>query len=372
MKIAILTSGRYHVCDLARELEGIGHEVAFYSLVPPWQTALHGLPARCNRWLLPYLAPFYAASRAFPPGRAKDLADNALTSALDRVASRLVARCDVFIGMSGMSLRTIEAVRRRFGARTFIERGSKHILAQKEILEVLPGERNPVPDWAVCRELAEYEACDVITVPARHVVASFVARGICEAKLFRNPYGVDLRMFPATERTRDATEPTIVNVGTWSLRKGSDVLAQTCAEMPGIQLLHVGPLGNARFPADARFRHHRAVPQHELTRYYAQGDVFALPSREDGLAMVIPQALASGVPVVCSERSGGEDLKELVADEAAIRVVPAEDAAALRRALVDALAEPRRLGARDLLGRGRETLSWQAYGQRYHRALTKS
>ena len=64
MQVAILTSGRFHVCDLARELDALGHEVAFYSLVPPSRTRRFGLPSRCNRWLGPYVAPFYALARA--------------------------------------------------------------------------------------------------------------------------------------------------------------------------------------------------------------------------------------------------------------------------------------------------------------------
>jgi hypothetical protein len=38
MRIAILTSGRFHACDLARELAKHEHDVRFYSLVPPSRT----------------------------------------------------------------------------------------------------------------------------------------------------------------------------------------------------------------------------------------------------------------------------------------------------------------------------------------------
>ena len=60
MRVAILTSGRFHVCDLARELAAHGHDVAYWSLTSPWRTARFGLPTRCNRWLMPLLAPVYA------------------------------------------------------------------------------------------------------------------------------------------------------------------------------------------------------------------------------------------------------------------------------------------------------------------------
>lgn len=44
MKINILSSGRFHVCDLARELARNGHDVKFYSFVPTKRAMKFGLP----------------------------------------------------------------------------------------------------------------------------------------------------------------------------------------------------------------------------------------------------------------------------------------------------------------------------------------
>ena len=202
MRIAILTSTRFHACDLARELDAIGHKVSFYSLVPPWRTRVFSLPHRCNRWLAPYVVRFFAVARAVRGTPLASRANQVFISALDRIASTMIGPCDVFIGMSGTCLHTITALRRRYGARIFIERGSRHILSQREILESIPYNVRvsspPVPDWGVDRELAEYDLADTITVPSMHVVRSFVERGMDEARLFRNPYGVDLDMFRAT------------------------------------------------------------------------------------------------------------------------------------------------------------------------------
>jgi alpha-maltose-1-phosphate synthase len=372
MRVAILSAGRFHICDLARELDACGHEVALYSLVPPWRTRAFGLPARCNRWLGPALVPVYALYRAARRAGAVSTADRLLYAAVDHAGA-----CDVLIGMAQMSGTAMRRIRRRFGARTVLERGSRHILSQRAILESIPGRAapaKPVADWSVRRELAEYEIADAIAVPSRHVERSFTDRGIAPRKLFRNPYGVDLAMFPATAAPASDTPPTIITVGKWSLRKGCDVLVAAWRQLArqGVRLLHVGRLGDAPVPSDPGFTHHDAVEQRELTRYYSGAHVFALASREEGLALVQVQALASGLPLAATDHTGAEDLRECLEDPRAIAVAPANDVTRLVDALQAQLAYAQSLrGTRDLLRHGRETLSWSGYGRRYNAMLRR-
>src|SRR5215204_2338390 len=50
-----------------------------------------------------------------------------------------------------------------------------------------------------------------------------------------------------------------------------------------------------------------AFPESEIHKYYSQGSVFCLASIEEGLAMVLPQAMACGFPLICTIHTGGED-----------------------------------------------------------------
>jgi glycosyltransferase involved in cell wall biosynthesis len=43
---------------------------------------------------------------------------------------------------------------------------------------------------------------------------------------------------------------------------------------------------------------------HELPRYYADADVLCAPSRYDGWGLIVPEALASGLPVIGTDRTG--------------------------------------------------------------------
>jgi glycosyltransferase involved in cell wall biosynthesis len=307
----------------------------------------------------------YAQGKRFQP-----LADQLFIRALDRLASRLLRPCDVFIGMSGMSTHTATVARRQYGARVWIERGSRHILSQKEILDALPG-RQRVSDFAVRREMADYEMADTIVIPALHVEQSFIERGMPRSKLFRNPYGVDLKMFPPTPAPV-GIPPTIIMAGNWSLRKGCDVLVRAWRSLPGVRLVHVGSLSDVPLPSEQLFEHHDHVPPWRLSEFYAQAHVFALPSREEGMAVVQAQALASGLRLVCSDRSGGEDLREFMALTERISVVPADNverlAHALKAALEEAVTEQ---GLREGFGNSRAQYSWRAYGERYARELER-
>jgi glycosyltransferase involved in cell wall biosynthesis len=76
--------------------------------------------------------------------------------------------------------------------------------------------------------------------------------------------------------------------------------------------------------------------------YNRAADVFVLPSRLEALPTVAVEALACGTPVVSADHPGGVELHALFGDD--VRVVPREDSTRLARALIDALAAPRRTG----------------------------
>ena len=370
MKIAILTSGRFHVCDLARELDRLGHEVSFYSCVPKHRTRAFGLPDHCARSLFWLLAPLYGLMLKCQNTRFRHVAETMLMEALDNLAARVIGPCDVFIGMSGMSTRTAAAVRRKYGARIWIERGSRHILSQQEILMSIPGGNpNPVSGPTVRRELAEYQMADTIVVPSRHAEVSFLERGFSPEKVFRNPFGVDLTMFPPTQRPANR-QRVLVFIGSWSMQKGCDVLWEACRSANSWRLLHIGAINDAPVPDSPLFEHREPLPQWRLVDMFRESDVFVIASRQEGLSLVQAQALACGLPVVCTDRTGGADLRAMLDDPRWVEVATHGDPVALGRAIEKALAlAATQTGVRDILGPARDRFSWKAYGERYSTEL---
>lgn len=179
MKINILSPGRFHVLDLARELDRLGHDVRFYSYVSDKRAAGFGLNPKINRNCLPFLAPFLAL-RKFRLKNAKKYA----FIAQDYITSLTMRKCDVVIAMSGVFCHTLEKAKKQ-GATIIVERGSKHILEQKRILEESsrPG-TIVIPGYDIERELRDYETADYISVASSHVIDSFVKHHYSPEKLF--------------------------------------------------------------------------------------------------------------------------------------------------------------------------------------------
>jgi glycosyltransferase involved in cell wall biosynthesis len=53
-----------------------------------------------------------------------------------------------------------------------------------------------------------------------------------------------------------------------------------------------------------------AVPEVNLPEVYAWGDVFLLPTIEDGFAVVLAQAQAAGLPLIATTNCGAPDIIE--------------------------------------------------------------
>ena len=53
---------------------------------------------------------------------------------------------------------------------------------------------------------------------------------------------------------------------------------------------------------------HGPVSQAQLADAFRSGSVLVLPSLEEGFGLVVPQALACGLPVIVSDRVGAKDL----------------------------------------------------------------
>jgi alpha-maltose-1-phosphate synthase len=365
LHIAIATAGRFWLLDLARELNALGYAVDFYSYVPERRALRFGLPSACHRSLLPFALPALALDR-FAPAVRPSVHEWLLYKSLNLAVTTRLRVCDLFIGMSGIYLEAARFAKRRFGAAIWLERGSQHILSQDEILAGIPGANRP-SSLAIDRELAGYALADRIAIPSVHVEESFRRDPAAHAKLFRNPYGVDLTMFPSVQRNNSGGELTLLFIGSWSLRKGCDLLESAIKEISGTRLVHVGTISDMAFPkGDSRFVHFDSVPQIELRQFYAQADAFVLASREEGLAMVLVQALASGLPIICTDRTGGADLAHTPALAQRITTIQHDDLSALAKAVAE-LKQRHKAGVYipQIADSDRETLSWTAYGCRY-------
>jgi glycosyltransferase involved in cell wall biosynthesis len=181
------------------------------------------------------------------------------------------------------------------------------------------------------------------------------------------PSGVEAPAALPDERVREAARrclaagaaTVVATVASLERRKGIDVLLEALAILrragteavclvcgDGTERLalqrRAEELGLERA---VRFLGHRA----DVSEVLAAADVFALPSRHEGLGVAVLEAMAVGLPVVASSVGG---IPEAVVDGVTGVLVPPEDPLLLAAALARCLEDPE--AAREMGRRGRE------------------
>ncbi|MBI1381053.1 MAG: glycosyltransferase [Planctomycetaceae bacterium] len=378
MKVTVCVRGRFWAFDLARELERMGALDRLITSSPAALAERFGVSKEHVRALPAYELAARAARRL--PTALDRALEAPIAAAFARAAvDHVPAAPEVLVGWSGSSLEPMRRAKSR-GALVVLERGSAHIQTQAEILERVARESGlPVrlpPAGVVRREAAEYELADRIAVPSEFVARTFRERGFAPERLIVNPFGVDLSAFaPPAERP---AHPRLLCVGRVGARKGSHLLIEAFQRgvYPG-ELVFVGPIERefaaaARRAASERVRFLGPVPQAQLPELYRSASAFALASYEEGLAMVLLQAMASGLPLVVSNHTGAEGLFD---ERDGVLLFPAgqKDALAAQLARLGSDLElGRELGAR-AAARVSRGFSWSDYGARalsaYRRCL---
>ena len=354
-KVNILSHSRFHMLDLARELNKQGFDVKFYSFVPQKRCVQFGLPADCCRSFFIYLVPLLFLKKHFR------IFDVIRRSVQDYLTGIFMRKCDIVISLTGFVYAPKKAKEK--GAILIVERGSKHILEQQRILESNPNKKSShvIPPINIKQNLEAYELADYISVASQHVVDSFLLNHYPKEKLFKNPYGVDLSMFfiqPDIEKKYD-----FIMVGSWSYRKGCDLIIEAI-KATKYTLLHVGSIADVNFPVDKQFTHINSVEQSKLTAYYNQAKVFLFPSREDGFGMVLSQALACNLPIIGSRDCGAPDLQKMVEFPQYITLIDDYTPKALTRAMNKAMNDYLSVHIK-YAGQAIKNLTWEAYGKRY-------
>jgi glycosyltransferase involved in cell wall biosynthesis len=130
------------------------------------------------------------------------------------------------------------------------------------------------------------------------------------------PYFSDLDRFVEVSitRKRDSSRRVFLFCGSLSRRKGVDLVARAfvrlARDFPHVQLRLVGDgelrdsLRRTLKPVKERVEFTGFTPWDQLPLVYSDADVLCVPSRYDGWGLVVPEGLASGLPVIASDRMG--------------------------------------------------------------------
>jgi glycosyltransferase involved in cell wall biosynthesis len=223
------------------------------------------------------------------------------------------------------------------------------------------------PQFIVDRQLLEARTADYLLCPSKHVANSFVKFGIPAEKCKVIPYGANTQLFKPNATAK--TKFKMLFVGTVGVRKGLIYLFQALEKLSGkydFDCIIIGGLEEQFRPVFEKyshlFTHIPHVPHKELVNYYSEASVFVFPSLDEGMALVQLEALACGVPVICTPNSGGDSVVEEGKEGF---VVPVRNAELLAEKLQTLLENPAMVKQMSESARAKATtFSWDTYGDR--------
>lgn len=253
----------------------------------------------------------------------------------DWMASWCVGNPDISISWAWASLKTIRAVKSKGGIAIVEECGScnKHQeqLLSEEYQRLNLDYKSKTFAKIITRELKECQEADYILCPSEYVANSLRKQGIVDNKFIVIPYGVELDLFSPQPRKDNVFR--VIFVGTVGVRKGLIYLFRALEDLQldNFECLIIGrvePQFESIFTQYQKyFKHIPRVEHSQLKYYYSNSSVFVLPSLDEGMALVQLEAMACGLPVICTFNSGGD---AVIKDDEDGFIIPIRDSQAIK------------------------------------------
>lgn len=159
-----------------------------------------------------------------------------------------------------------------------------------------------------------------------------------QVSVLANPIGIDRESPPAED-----TPPVALFAGTIGIRKGVDVLADAWRQLldDGVEgtCRIVGDIDDFTPPALDRLTVEPAVHPNDVAALLRTARVVVLPSRAEGMPMILTESLAAGRPFVATAVGGSKDITP-----DPNMIVPVDDSGALASAIGRYLSDPGEAG----------------------------
>jgi glycosyltransferase involved in cell wall biosynthesis len=234
-----------------------------------------------------------------------------------RRVEELAGQIDIVHAWPLGALQTLKTAA-RLGIPTVLERCNAHTgfameAVQKEAerlgVALPPDHEHAYNAEKVRKEEEEYRLADRLLCPCDFVVKTFLDKGYAKEKLARHIYGVDDRVYhPSNEPREPKRGLTMLFVGVCAVRKGVHFALEAWLNSPASKdgtFLIAGEFLPAyaeklapmlKHPSVRVLGHRNDVP--ELMR---KSDIMILPSIEEGFALVVTEAMASGCVPLASD-----------------------------------------------------------------------
>lgn len=262
----------------------------------------------------------------------------------DQLTASYIPESNIFHSWTAVSLASLQ-VGKRQKAITLIENPMLHprhwqreVLAECNRFRIRPQNCDAVlPGPLIDRREREFETCDSIIVPSEAARQSFAECG-CGSKAAVVWPGVDHRAFCPPDSKENSGLFRVCYVGRVELAKGIFYLLEAWKRLrlAHAELVLVGEIrpevqSVLKDCSSRNIRLTGLVPPDRVADYYRESDVFLFPSLNEGLALVLLEAMACGLPVVATAQSG---VNECVAEGKEGFIVPVRDVDAFAEAIL--------------------------------------
>lgn len=284
-------------------------------------------------------------------------------SHFDRYVAGRITKARIFQGVTGQCEESLKAAKTQ-GCRTLLDVVTMHIddFGAQQDRECLKFQVRPSIHPRHRQKMrAEYERADVIRVMSERAKQTFVERGTPADRVVVIPPPVNLDEFPVASFS--GPKFTVSFVGLIEPWKGFHYLVEAfnALEAPDSELVLWGGSGTrsvSRYLHEQISRNPRIMLKPVEVRQFGYGEVYAKssvlvhPSLADGFGYVVAEAMASGLPVIVTSKTGASDL---IVDGQNGYIVPPRDSEAIRDRLAHLATNPSLL--RDMGAAARETAS---------------
>lgn len=342
--LALALSGRERLQFLITQLQ-IGDDAHKPWTFPPlqrrlWRRRVHGLPdkavVRVGTWweLIRRLATRASSNRDHPRF------ERYLLLRFQRLAARKInSRTRVVVGTDAASAELFRAVKATrpdvmcvLDVSHPIESAVQRLLAEdaaKHALDLAAyDDYRPHENLQDRRD--ELQLADRIIVASQFTASGIIAFGIPAERVKLVPYGTSIPSFAHPGSRRDDVL-RLLFVGALSERKGLSILLAAMTELAAdraLVTLDIVGKQSAGYQLPSvlppNVNYHGSVERDELNTLMTQCHASILPSMCEGFGRTILEALASGMAVVTTERTGAPDVL-MRAPRAPVFIIPVDD-----------------------------------------------
>ena len=283
---------------------------------------------------------------------------------IDRFTSFKINRCDLLYAIPPSYLTTIRKVKAN-GGLAVIHAGTSHPLYSSEVGMKEGIKATRISTWARDRRLKTIQEADYIFALSDFVRETYLQQGVSSDKIYVTPLGVDEKRFKPGDK-KD-TVFRVIGVANYSSKKGYQYLLEAWKnlKLENAELVLVGNPDQYMERLVKEYQHIcpniRSVRHTDPLQYYQSASVFVHPSLTEGSAKVTYEAMACGLPVLCTHESGSiiEDSKEGY-------IIQSRDVESIQERLLELYNTPERADEMGRKGRMKilEGYTWDHYAER--------